>query len=117
MTEINQDDEILILWEAPKIEAPEFRLYYDEDTGKVICYSCEKLEGKYLVIDALTYAQARPDVRIIDGKISTASNHAIVSKLMPHPTNGQLCEAEDISVVSVEGENTIRWKLNTYELK
>lgn len=117
MTEINQNDEILILWEAPKIEPPEFRLYYDEETGKVICYSCEKLEGKYLVIDALTYAQARPDVRIIDGKISTASNHAIVSKLMPHPTNGQLCEAEDISVVTVEGTNTIRWKLNTYELK
>jgi|688.fasta_scaffold1226518_2 hypothetical protein len=117
MTEINQDDEILILWEAPKIEIPEFRLYYDEDTGRVICYSCEKLEGKYIVIDSLTYAQARPDVRIINGKISTASNHAIVSKLMPHPTKGQICEEEDISVISVEGDNTIRWKLNTYELK
>jgi hypothetical protein len=28
-------EEVVILWEAPKIEKPEFRLYYD-DTGKVI---------------------------------------------------------------------------------
>lgn len=114
---MTEQDDILILWEAPKIIPPEFRLYYDEETGKVICYTCEKLEGKYLVIDAITYAQARPDIRIIDGKISTASNHAIVSKLMPHPTKGQECEAEDISVISVDGDNTIRWKLRTYELK
>lgn len=114
---IQQEDEVIIFWEAPKIIPPEFRLYYDEETGKVICYTCEKLEGKYLVIDAITYAQARPDLRVIDGKISTASNHAIVSKLMPNPSRGQLCEAEDISVVALDGPNTIRWKLNTYELK
>jgi hypothetical protein len=118
MTETTQDDDILILWEAPIIEAPEFRLYYDEATGKVICYTCEKLEGKYLVIDAITYAQARPDLRIIEGRISTASNHAIVSKLMPHLTQGQQCEADDISVVvSSDGDDIKRWKLNTYELK
>ena len=116
MTETTQD-EVLILWEAPKIEVPEFRLYYDEDTGRVTCYTCEKPEGTYLIVDAITFAQARPDIRIINGKISTASNHAIVSKLMPHITQGQLCEAEDISVVLSEGDNIIRWKLNTYELK
>lgn len=116
MTDINTDDEVYIIWEAPKIIAPEFRLYYDE-AGKVVCYTSEKLEGDYIVIDSITYAQSRPDVRVIDGKISTASNHAIVSKLMPHPSQGQVCEAEDVSVIAVEGENTIRWKLNTYELK
>jgi len=114
---IQQEDEVIIYWEAPKIVPPEFRLYYEEETGKVICYTCEKPEGKYLVIDAVTFAQARPDLRVIDGKISTASNHAIVSKLMPNATRGQLCEAEDISVVATDGPDTIRWKLNTYELK
>ena len=114
---IQQDDEVIIFWEAPKIIPPEFRLYYDEETGKVITYSCEKLEGKYLVIDAMTFAQARPDIRVINGKISTASNHAIVSKLMPNPSRGQLCEREDISIVATDGPDTIRWKLNTYELK
>jgi hypothetical protein len=44
-------DDVVIVWEAPKIIAPEFRLYYD-DKGNVICYSCEKLEGNYIVIDA-----------------------------------------------------------------
>jgi hypothetical protein len=115
---IQQDDEVIIFWEAPKIVPPEFRLYYEVDTGKVICYTCEKLEGdNYLVIDAITFAQARPDTRVIDGKISTASNHAIVSKLMPNPSRGQLCEAEDVSIVASDESNTIRWKLNTYELK
>jgi hypothetical protein len=117
MTEIKQDDDdILILWEAPKIIPPEFRLYYD-DAGKVICYSCEKLEGNYIVIDSITYAQARPDIRIIDGKISTVSNHCIVSKLMPDPKRGQLCEKEDVSVIASSEGETVRWKLNTYELK
>lgn len=110
-------DDTIIIWEAPEIIAPEFRLYYEEDTGKIVCYTCEKLEGKYLIIDAITYAQSRPDIRIIDGKISTVSNNAIVSKLMPHLTQGQVCEIEDISVISTDTINTIKWKLNTYELK
>jgi len=112
----NNENDIVIFWEAPKIVPPEFRLYYD-DAGKVICYTCEKLEGNYIVVDSITYAQARPDVRIIDGKISTVSNHCIVSKLMPHPSEGQLCEFEDISVVTMDQKNSIKWKLNTYELK
>lgn len=111
------NDDIIILWEAPKIDPPEFRLYYDEETGKVLFYTCEKPEGKYLVIDSTTYAQGRPDIRIINGKISTVSNHCVVSKLMPNDIEGQLCEEEDISIVSNEHYGTIKWKLNTYELK
>jgi hypothetical protein len=68
-----QDDDYVILWEAPKIIPPEFRLYYNE-TGKVICYTCEKLDGNYIVIDASIYAAGRPDVRVIDGKISPFTN-------------------------------------------
>ena len=111
------DNDVIIIWEAPKIIPPEFRLYYD-DAGKVVCYTCEKLpEGNYIIIDAITYAQARPDVRIIDGKISTVSNHCIVSKLMPHLTQGIDCEDEDVSIVSQNNVGVIKWKLNTYELK
>jgi hypothetical protein len=113
---MNTDDDVIIIWEAPKIVPPEFRLYYD-DAGKVICYTCDKLEGNYIVVDASTFAQARPDVRIIDGKISTVSNHCIVSKLMPHETQGMACEEEDVSVVSVDNIGVTKWKLNTYELK
>lgn len=113
----NDDEDIIILWEAPKIVPPEFRLYYEKDTGKVVCYTCEKLEGDYIIIDAVTYAQARPDIRVINGKISTVQNHCVVSKLMPNDSEGQICEAEDISIISIDTVKTIKWKLNTYELK
>lgn len=109
---MENNDDILILWEAPKIIPPEFRLYYDE-AGKVICYTCEKLEGNYIIIDANTYAQARPDIRVINGKISNVLNHCIVSKLMPDLIEGQLCESEDVSIISDGGT---KWKLKTYEL-
>jgi len=109
--------EHIILWEQPPLEKPEFRLYYD-DKGKVVCYSCEKIEGTYIVIDAATYAAGRPDVRVIDGKISTAVPSLVVSKLMPN-NEGVSCAEEDISIV-VDGnykDKIIKWKLNTYELE
>ena len=71
-----------IIWEAPPIIKPEFRLYYD-DRGAVMFYTCEKPVGNYIVIDAAIYAAGRPDVKIIDGEISTASPSLVVSKLMP----------------------------------
>ena len=49
-----------------------------DDKGKVICYSGQELEGNYIIIDAATYAEGRPDIRVIDGKISKASTSAIV---------------------------------------
>ena len=57
----------------------EFRLYYDDD-GKVLFYTCEKPEGKYITIDRLTFAQARPDLRVIDGKLSNINPKAIITK-------------------------------------
>ena len=34
-------EDCIIIWEAPKIVPPEFRLYYD-DAGRVITYTSEK---------------------------------------------------------------------------
>ena len=109
--------EHIILWEQPPLQKPEFRLYYD-DKGKVVCYSCEKIEGTYIVIDAATYAAGRPDVRVIDGKISTAVPSLVVSKLMPN-IEGVSCAEEDISIVVDNNykDKIIKWKLNTYELE
>jgi len=114
---MEEQEDYVIVWEAPKIVPPEFRLYYDE-VGKVITYTGEKLEGNYIVIDTMTFAQARPDVRVIDGKLSTVVASMVVSKAMPHNSEGTKCSAADISIVvdeSFEGE-TQYWKLNTYEL-
>ena len=109
----------VIFWEAPKLIPPEFRLYYD-DKGNVICYSgsSEKLEGKYIIIDALTFAMGRPDVRVIDGRISTVAVSSIVTKLMPNDHDGIECCDEDISIVLSASctSKKQKWKLNTYEL-
>ena len=111
---MNEEDYYVITWEAPKIETPEFRLYYD-DKGAVICYTGDKsIQGNYIVIDAMTFAEARPDIRVIDGKISRTQPNAVVYKLMPHE-DGIMCARDDVSIVTGQGPVT-KWKLNIYEL-
>lgn len=118
MENYKEQEETIFFYEAPKILPPEFRLYYD-DKGCVISYTCEKLEGNYIVIDALTFAQARPDVRIIDGKISTVQPALILTKLMPDDNNGVLCAKEDVSIVVQPSHagKIQKWNLNIYELR
>lgn len=106
------EEDYVITWEAPIIEKPEFRLYYD-DKGQVVTYTCEKLEGNYIIIDALTFAEARPDVRVVDGKVVRAGAGAVISRLYTAKT-GVLCEAEDVSIITeAEGQY---WKLKTVSL-
>jgi hypothetical protein len=117
-TEDNQS-EYVVIWEQPKMEPPEFRLYYDAN-GAVICYTGDKsMTGNYIVIDAQTFATARADIRVIDGRISTASPKSVVYKLMPDKDEGVECIAEDVSIIAdiaYDGKTT-KWKLNIYELE
>jgi len=107
--------EEFVIWEAPPIIKPEFRLYYDE-RGNVLFYTCEKPEGNYVVIDASTFAQGRPDLKVIGGKVSGAIAGSIVSKLV-HDVEGTMCASEDLSIVVDSSYNDItKWKLKTYEL-
>lgn len=110
--------EHVIIWEPEPLVKPEFRLYYD-DKGQVICYTCERLEGNYIVIDATTYAIGRPDIRVIDGKISTVKPSAVVSKLTHSIEEGATCAYEDMSIVvnSDYTNKTQKWKLSIYELE
>lgn len=99
-------------------DATEYRLYYD-DHGRVITYTMEKMEGNYVVVDNQTFAEARPDVRVIDGRISTVNPNFIVCKLMPDEKEGTLAAFEDISILLDESTNVKSqlWKINTYELQ
>ena len=107
--------EEFIIWEAPPIIKPEFRLYYDE-RGNVLFYTCEKPEGNYIVIDTDTYARGRPDIKVIDGKIAGYQTGTLVSKLI-HDDNGTKCASEDLSIVVDSPYNNItKWKLKTDEL-
>lgn len=118
MSEIDEQEEWIILFEAPKIIPPEFRLYYDETTGKVLFYTCDKPEGAYITIDRQTFVEARQDIRVIDGKISRVKPHQIIAKIMPD-SSGTKCAAEDISIV-LSKKDKIKsqyWKLHLYELE
>jgi hypothetical protein len=91
----------------------EFRLYYD-DEGDVLCYSCDDLEGKYIVVDNNTYAEGRHDLKIFNGSI-VRSILGVVYKLVPGDT-GLACAAEDISfVVDSNYSNIIKWGIQQYE--
>jgi hypothetical protein len=95
----------------------EFRLYYDTK-GCIICYTCEQLEGDYIVIDALTYAEARHDLKVIDGAIVKTSDFITISKLI-QSTKGKRCASEDVNIIvpdDYEGK-TILWDTVTYEFR
>lgn len=113
-----ENNDTIIVWEAPKIVPPEFRLYYDEH-GKVICYTCEKLEGNYIVIDKTTYAEARPDIRVVDKKISRNLAMSVITKLAVVNDNdiGVTCDTDDVSIIVNENYigNTKKWGLKIYE--
>lgn len=111
-------EDFVIVWEAPPIVKPEFRLYYDEK-GKVLFYTSEKPEGNYIVVDALTYAEGRPDLRVVDGRISTVNQGSVVSKLVPDKSEGVECSIEDVSIIVPKKckVKKIKWKLQTYELR
>ena len=100
-------------WTPPIIHPIELRVYYD-DMGKILFYTCEKPEGNYLVIDTQVYAEGRPDLRVVDGKLVKIAQRVVVTKLV-HSTEGTPCAAEDISIV-VDTDTPDRkfWQLKTY---
>jgi hypothetical protein len=102
------------VWNAVPIVKPEFRLYYD-DTGRVLFYTCEKPPGTYIVVDAQTFAEARPDVRVVDGKITTVVTGSVVTKLVEADV-GTKTVSTDISVIpdkKYRGKVT-KWKPKTH---
>ena len=103
-----------VVWQAPVLEKPVFKLYYD-DRGYVIAYTCGLIEDQnYIVIDAQTYAESRPDVRVVNGRLVKENKGAVIAKLFPS-TNGVRCEREDISVITTEDDGQY-WELKVKEL-
>lgn len=93
----------------------ELRLYYDEN-GKLICYTTEKLKGNYIVIDAMTYAEARPDIRVVDGSLIKNVNIATISKLVPKLHGDISCSKDDITIIVNEPNIEItKWSIVTSE--
>jgi len=108
--------EEIIIFEAPKIVKPIFRLYYDEK-GKVLHYTTEDLPGNHIVIDSQTFAESRYDIRVIDGQIVKNVNYIIVEKLVPS-NNGTPCHPYDVSIIVDENYiNKKCWSVKVYEYR
>jgi len=93
------------------IAQPEYRLYYDPESGTPLFYSMEDEQGTYIVVDKKTYNQGNYHCRVEKGKLLNLNITGNFRKLVPsnsgtstHPTN--------IMIVSEKGTN---WKLKTYE--
>ena len=121
MSEENNNEEYILVWDAPKPIVLEFRLYYKED-GSVDFYTCDKPEGNYIIIDALAFAESRPDIKVVNGRITKIRPHAIVQKLKPRST-GQLTSITDISIIidskKIKDKDDIRvqhWELCNHEI-
>lgn len=111
----------MIDWDFLKVTEPEpieFRVYYNETTGNVICYTCEKLEGSYLLVDKNTFAEARMDVKVIEGELIKNDDGLFITKLIPGDT-GILCSDEDVSIIVDEDYtgNTRYWSTKQYEFR
>lgn len=87
----------------------EFRLYYDSH-GNVIYYSMEDLPGDYIIVDRLTFDQARFDIKVRDGKIIKARNPASW-KLKPCDQGDYACHPADVTiVVSKDYHTPVYWR-------
>lgn len=95
----------------------ECRLYYD-DTGKVLCYTYEDIPGDYIVIDPMTFAECRFDIKVINGKIIKSMDGTVVTKLVPSIA-GIKCAAEDVNIVT-PGDYLgpiVTWNTHKYEFR
>jgi len=108
-----ENKDFIVIYEAPVIEKPEFRLYYDEK-GNVLSYTTDKLEGNYIVIDAATFAEGRPDVIVLDNKITKKSLTTISSKYVPSDNPEVICHKDDISIIT--NKKGKGWVIKFYEL-
>lgn len=88
----------------------EFRLYYD-DQGSPTVYSMEDLPGRYICVDAMTFAEGRYDLRIVDGQIHRAKKMR-PGKIKPGKS-GVSCHATNAMII--DPHSHIFWELQNYE--
>jgi hypothetical protein len=104
-------------WEIALPEPVEFRLYYDNE-GSIITYTCDKLPGNYIVVDAQTFSEGRPDLTVVDGKLVKLVPEVFLT-LLSKSANGTKCASEDVCIIvadDYEGDTT-NWEIKRHEYK
>ena len=88
-----------------------------DDNGKVISYTCDKVENNCIEIDMNTYMACRFDIKIIDGSIVSLNDYGTVNKLKPS-SSGTVCTRDNILIIAPDNYNdTICWEVKSYEFK
>jgi hypothetical protein len=107
-------ENLLSAWnsiEWTPIKTPEYRIYYDADTGKIINYTNETLEGDFITVSREVFAEHRFDLKVKDGKIIKPKPP--IGKIIPG-YEGTPCHKQDVTIIS-QGDDVIMWSLKTYE--
>lgn len=87
-----------------------YRLYHD-DRGQVLFYTMEHLPGSWIEVDAVTYAQARHDVRVVGNQLLEIPKQPVIRKLRPSD-RGICCDPRDICLVVTPDQLHVRWSLD-----
>lgn len=100
----------LEMLQVPPPPVREFRLYHDEQ-GQPLFYSMEDLPGRYICIDAITFAEGRYDLRVVDGQIRRPKR-ARSSKIKPSE-DGVPCHHTNAMII--DSRSHTFWKLQNHE--
>lgn len=93
----------------------EYKVYYD-NSGNIITYTTEKLEGNYLVITWQEYIECRFDAKIINSKLVKLNPKKTISKFTKS-SSGTKCSSYDINIlVDDDDDGYIYWDLVVHEL-
>lgn len=94
----------------------EYRVYYNADGG-IITYTTEELPGNYIVITREQWAEARPDARIIDGKLVYTHIKRHVFKL-DRVAGGKYRAARwDVNILSDDNDEIFEWDMKAYDIR
>jgi hypothetical protein len=77
----------------------EYRLYYNSD-GTVHTYTTEDIGGLWIKVSAEQYAEARMDIKVVDGVIQTPNKSKIVSKLYKNNVTGIKTSKYDVNILT-----------------
>ena len=90
---------------------PEYRLYYDPESGEPLFYTSTDEPGTYIVVDKQAYDISNYHCIVKDGKIINLNTVAAYLKLVPSVT-GVTTHKDNVMIVTEIGQN---WVIKSYE--
>ena len=90
---------------------PEYRLYYDPDSGHPLFYTMEREPGTYIRVDKKTYDASNYHCTVEKNKIVNWNTTGKYKKLVP-AQNGTTTHPHNVMLVSDIGQ---AWKIKIYE--